>query len=90
MDNRVGIRELQQQAPAVISRVRDGEILVLTDHGHPVARIMPAGPNTLSELAGTGLVSTPDKDITALLDRIPQGELSTKGTDALRELRKEQ
>ncbi len=86
----MGIRELQQQAPAVISRVRDGEILVLTDHGHPVARIMPAGPNTLSELAGTGLVSTPDKDITALLDRIPQGELSTKGTNALRELRKEQ
>ena len=90
MDNRVGIRELQQQAGAVISRVQDGEILVVTDHGNPVARIMPAGPNTLSELAGTGLVSTPDRDLSALLDRIPRGEPSTKGTNALRELRKEQ
>lgn len=89
MDNRVGIRELQQHASAVINRVREGEILVVTDHGNPVAKIMPAGPTTLAELAEAGLVSTPDRDITALLDRIPRGEPSTKGTDALRELRKE-
>jgi hypothetical protein len=50
---------------------------------------MPAGPTTLAELAEAGLVSTPDKDITALLNRIPRGEPTTKGTDALRELRKE-
>jgi len=34
-------------------------------------------------------VSSPDKDITALLDRIPRGERTTKGTDVLRELRTE-
>ncbi len=90
MENKVGIRELQQHASAVINRVREGEIVVVTDHGTPVAKMIPAGPTTLAELAEAGLVSTPDRDLSDLLARIPRGAPSTKGTDALRELRKEQ
>ena len=89
MENTVGIRELQQHASAVVRRVRDGEVLVVTDHGTPVAKMIPAGPTTLAELAQAGLVSTPDKDLSDLLARIPRGNPSRAGTEALRELRKD-
>ncbi len=39
--NRVGIRELRQQASAVIRRVVAGETVEVTDRGRPVARIVP-------------------------------------------------
>lgn len=64
--------------------------MVVTDHGTPVAKMIPAAPTTLAELAEAGLVSTPDRDLSDLLAQIPRGAPSTKGTDALRELRKEQ
>ncbi len=73
----------------MVKRVRDGEVLVVTDHGTPVAKMIPAGPTTLAELAQAGLVSTPDKDLSDLLARIPRGNPSRAGTEALRELRKD-
>jgi len=42
--NRVGIRELRQNASAVIRRVAGGETLEVTDRGRPVARIVPLRP----------------------------------------------
>jgi prevent-host-death family protein len=38
---RIGIRELRNNLPAVIKRVRAGEGIEVTDHGHPVARLVP-------------------------------------------------
>jgi prevent-host-death family protein len=38
---RMGIRELRDNLPAVIRRVRAGEGIEVTDHGHPVARLVP-------------------------------------------------
>jgi prevent-host-death family protein len=37
----VGIRELKQNASAVIDRVRHGESIEVTDRGQPVALIIP-------------------------------------------------
>jgi prevent-host-death family protein len=37
----VGIRELRDNVSAVIKRVAAGEPIEVTDHGHPVARIVP-------------------------------------------------
>jgi prevent-host-death family protein len=37
----VGIRELRDNVSAVIKRVAAGEPVEVTDHGHPVARIVP-------------------------------------------------
>jgi prevent-host-death family protein len=37
----MGIRELRNNLPAVIKRVRAGEGIEVTDHGHPVARLVP-------------------------------------------------
>ncbi|TMD11477.1 MAG: type II toxin-antitoxin system prevent-host-death family antitoxin [Chloroflexi bacterium] len=41
MAARVGIRELRQNASAVIRRAAAGETIEVTDRGRPVARIVP-------------------------------------------------
>jgi prevent-host-death family protein len=37
----IGIRDLKQNASAVVRRVASGETIEITDRGHPVARIVP-------------------------------------------------
>jgi prevent-host-death family protein len=39
--SQVGIRELKEQASAVIRRVVAGETIEVTDRGRPVARLIP-------------------------------------------------
>ena len=38
---KIGLKELNQQTSRVIARVRDGERLVVTDHGRDVAMLVP-------------------------------------------------
>ena len=38
---RIGVRELRQNASAVLRRVSGGEVVEVTDRGRPVARIVP-------------------------------------------------
>jgi prevent-host-death family protein len=40
----VGVRELRQNASALLRRVQAGEILEVTDRGRPVARLVPIKP----------------------------------------------
>jgi prevent-host-death family protein len=42
--NSVGVRELRQNASAILRRVEAGEILEVTDRGRPVARLVPVKP----------------------------------------------
>jgi prevent-host-death family protein len=39
--NRVGIRELRQDASKILSRVEEGEDFMVTDRGVPIARLVP-------------------------------------------------
>ena len=39
--NQMGIHELRDNLSAAIRRVRTGESIEVTDHGHPVARLVP-------------------------------------------------
>lgn len=39
----VGIRELRLNLSRYVAQVRHGSELIVTDHGHPVARIAPIG-----------------------------------------------
>ncbi len=39
----VGIRELKSKLSAYLRQVRDGELVVVTDRGAPVAEIRPSG-----------------------------------------------
>jgi len=43
----VGIRELKSHLSQYLAKVRAGEVVVVTDRGEPVARIVPTPPPTL-------------------------------------------
>lgn len=47
---RVGVRELRQNLSVYLRRVRAGESFEVTEHGHPVARLTPRPPGSLSPL----------------------------------------
>jgi prevent-host-death family protein len=53
----VGIRELRAHLSRYLDQVRDGEEIVVTDRGTPIARISPAdGRSKLDELIAAGVV----------------------------------
>ena len=47
---RVGVRELRQNLSVYLRRVKAGETLEVTEHGHPVARLAPRPPDELTRL----------------------------------------
>ena len=61
---RMGIRELRDNLPAVIRRVRAGEGIEVTDHGHPVARLVPIHVRSQYEqLIVEGKIIPPEVDL---------------------------
>ena len=53
----VGIRALKQNASEVIAHVAQGEIVVVTDRGRPVAQISPLPDSELAEHIATGMIA---------------------------------
>ena len=47
---RVGVRELRQNLSVYLDRVKAGETLEVTEHGHPVAQLGPRPTKPLSIL----------------------------------------
>src|SRR5690242_9925635 len=47
---RVGVRELRQNLSVYLDRVKDGERLVVTEHGRPVAELTPLTTGAISVL----------------------------------------
>ena len=47
---RVGVRELRQNLSVYLDRVKDGERLVVTEHGQPVAELTPLASGSMSTL----------------------------------------
>ena len=91
MSYSVGIRELRQQASALLKRVVAGEVIEVTDHGHPIARIVPLRPSVLGQLVLEGRAIEADGDLMELMDELglpaaPQPGLQSP-TEALAELR---
>lgn len=66
----VGIRELRQQASAVLRRVVAGEVIDVTDHGHPIARIVPLRPGVLDQLVLEGRATDAEGDLLDLMDAL--------------------
>jgi prevent-host-death family protein len=50
----VGIRALQQNASGVVQRAAAGEVIVITDRGRPVARLVPIAAGPLHQLLDEG------------------------------------
>ena len=70
VSNSVGIRELRQQASAVLKRVVHGETIEVTDHGHPIARIVPLQPGVMDQLVLEGRATEADGDLLDLVDEM--------------------
>lgn len=61
-----GIRELRDHLSRYLDRVREGEEIVVTDRGTPIARVLPiAQPRPFDRLVDEGLVEpAPDPERT--------------------------
>ncbi len=60
---RVGVRELKDQLSRYLTLVRSGAEVIVTDHGRPIARLIPMGEraDVLEELVARGEVSAPGR-----------------------------
>jgi prevent-host-death family protein len=63
---RVGVRELRQQASAILRRVAAGETFVVTDRGRPVALLVPRSPTGLAKLEQEGVLRPAEGDLLEL------------------------
>lgn len=53
----VGVRELRDQLSRHLAEVREGRTVTVTDHGRPIARIVPVErPTKLDQLRAEGRV----------------------------------
>ena len=79
----VGIRELRDSLSRFLAEVREGRTITVTDHGRPIARIVPAdGPTTLERLIAEGVVQPAQQPKRSAPDRVkasgPVTELVTE------------
>jgi len=59
-DATIGIRELRDGLSRHLAEVRAGSEIIVTDHGTPIARIVPIGKESgLERLIRQGLVTLP-------------------------------
>jgi len=61
---------LRQQASAVIKRVVQGEVIEVTDHGHPIARIVPLRPGVLAQMVTEGRATGAGADLLDLAETL--------------------
>lgn len=59
---RIGVRELRQNASRYLARVASGETLQVTDRGRPVAMLVPVRGDEWRDLITSGRVVPPTGD----------------------------
>jgi prevent-host-death family protein len=96
-ESRVGVRELRQNLSVYLDRVKEGERLEVTEHGRPVALLVPLPPknDVLARLRAEGKLSTPKGDFREWLDNwqpldLPPREDGKSLFDILIEMRDEE
>lgn len=52
----IGVRRLKQETAALLRRVAGGEALEITDHGHPVARLVPILRSSVDQMIAEGRI----------------------------------
>lgn len=84
----VGIRALKQNASAVVAQAAAGEAVTITDHGKPVAMLVPYPASPLERLRASGQLRPAKRDIKDLPPPLP----NTSGaplSEILREMRED-
>lgn len=85
----VGIRELKQNASAVVARAAAGETITITDRGRPVAQVTPLPAPTLAQRVEQGLVRPPRRPFDTLPLPLPRPADGPSMSEILEELREE-
>jgi prevent-host-death family protein len=82
----VRVGELNQQTGRVLRRVQAGESLVVTDHGRPVAMLVPAPTSRFKQLEMLGHIKPP-KNTSGRLTPVKRVKLSRSTDEILAEIR---
>lgn len=87
---RIGVRELRQNASRYLDRVRRGETIEVTSHGQPVARLAPiaAGESLRERLISEGRLRPAERSLSELGPAL-RVALEGSVSDAVGELRSE-
>lgn len=88
----VGIRELRQNLSVYVERVKEGETLHVTEHGHVVALLTPLpakAMNTMERWVAEGKATPPTKPLGNLPLPKPGPPGSPRSEDVLAELRED-
>ncbi|MGH7862834.1 MAG: type II toxin-antitoxin system Phd/YefM family antitoxin [Candidatus Dormibacteraceae bacterium] len=59
----VGVRRLRQETSSLLRRVAAGEVLEVTDHGHPVARLVPILHSSVDQMMVEGRIPPAAADL---------------------------
>jgi prevent-host-death family protein len=84
MASEVGIRALKQNASAVVAEAASGTVVTITDHGRPVAQLIPIPATALEGLTSAGRARTASRRIRDL----PPPKTGPSLSDALEEQRR--
>jgi prevent-host-death family protein len=77
----VGVRELRQSASKILDQVKDGLVFEITEHGVPVARLVPITKSLYEEYIAAGLIipaENPDWRFTAPTFKLKGKKTSTE------------
>jgi prevent-host-death family protein len=84
----VGLRELGQNVSRVLARVKKGESLVVTEHGKPVARLVPfTQKSRLQEMIDSGEAIPAEISTEEFFKNHTLLESDVRLSDVLREMR---
>lgn len=87
---RVGVRELRQNASKLLESVAAGESVEITVHGKPVARLVPVPePTGIEALIAAGKIRPARGSIQDLPPPVPLADGSMTGSKALERQREE-
>lgn len=86
---RIGVRELRQNASKYLRRVAEGESIEITDRGRPVAVLVPTRKSGWDALVAEGRVRPAEGNLSDLGDPIPLPEGAMSPSERLARLREE-
>jgi prevent-host-death family protein len=91
-EDRIGVRELRQNASQYLRRVAAGESFMVTDRGRPVAQLVPVHPgNMVDTMVSRGDLLPPEHPTGVLSGRLPDPlDLGFSASEELQRLRDEE
>lgn len=78
----IGIRDLNQNASAIVARAASGEKITITDRGRPVAQLIPFNESIVAGLISAGHARPPIHS----LDELPRPAPVEKSNTSLSEI----